>query len=212
MHSQNNEEKIIKEYFDKYFPNQRGTVLDIGANDGETLSNSRYLISELGWSGYLVEAAKSPYLKLEALYQGVENVNIFNVALGVQNMDLTFYESGNLLNQGDVGLVSSLVPSEIDRWKNSGVPYTEYPVKCFDWKTFKSTYSSNVKFDFISIDIEGMDYDVLTQIDLKAHGCKCLCVEWNGKDKEKYVAYAELHDLYLIDTNPENLIFAKVWS
>jgi FkbM family methyltransferase len=211
MYSQNDEEKIIREYFEAYYPNQKGTVLDIGANDGVTLSNSRMFIDELGWGGHLVEAARTPYGKLEALYKDIEGVRTFNVALGRENGELTFYESGNLLNEGDVGLVSSLVPAEINRWKNSGVPYTEYPVKCMTWKTFYNKCCANMKWDFISIDIEGMDYEVLSQIDLRAHGCKCLCVEWNGKDKQKFVDYADSHGLTLIDENPENLIFAKVF-
>ena len=54
-YSQNGEQKIILEYFqDKY----KGKVLDIGANDGITLSNSRALI-EKGWDGVLIEPAPS---------------------------------------------------------------------------------------------------------------------------------------------------------
>ena len=45
MYSQNNEEQVILDYFG----NKIGNLLDIGANDGITLSNSRKLI-ELGWA------------------------------------------------------------------------------------------------------------------------------------------------------------------
>jgi hypothetical protein len=37
MYSQNNEEQLILDYFGPVF---KGTCLDLGANDGETLSNT----------------------------------------------------------------------------------------------------------------------------------------------------------------------------
>ena len=43
MYSQNNEEQIILEYFKDF----KGNLLDIGANDGVTLSNTRKLAIEL---------------------------------------------------------------------------------------------------------------------------------------------------------------------
>ncbi len=59
MYSQNNEEQIIIEYFKDF----KGHLLDIGANDGLTLSNSRKLI-ELGWTGDLVEPSPNAFQKL----------------------------------------------------------------------------------------------------------------------------------------------------
>lgn len=210
MHSQNNEEQIVQEYFDKYYPNYTGTVLDIGANDGKTLSNSRALISERDWHGVLIEAAKTPFISLSELYKENPDVVCHNLAICNQDGYLQFYESGNHLGKTDVGLVSSLLPTETERWKKAGVKYTEYTVESLSWSSFCQINYKGTEFDFITIDIEGLDYDVLTQIDLTAHKCKCLCVEWNGKDKEKFNAYANQHGLTLINENPENLIFAKL--
>lgn len=210
MYSQNNEEQIVKEYFDRYYPNLTGTVLDIGANDGKTLSNSRALISELDWHAVLIEAARTPFTALQELYKDNKDVVCHNLAICNEDGQLQFYESGHHLGRTDVGLVSSLVPSETERWKKAGVKYTEYTVEARTWTALCSENYPNEIFDFITIDIEGLDYDVLTQINLSAHGCKCLCVEWNGKDKEKFSSYAFKHGLTLINENPENLIFAKL--
>ncbi len=54
MREKRNEEQVILDYFG----NKIGNLLDIGANDGITLSNSRKLI-ELGWSGDLIEEIQS---------------------------------------------------------------------------------------------------------------------------------------------------------
>lgn len=58
-YSQNKEQTIIL----KYFEGQLGYFLDIGGNDGETLSNTRAL-AQLGWRGVLVEPAEIAYKKL----------------------------------------------------------------------------------------------------------------------------------------------------
>jgi FkbM family methyltransferase len=209
---QNKEDEFVYQYFKNKFGEEfKGSVLDIGANDGVTLSNSFFLITQ-GWKGYLVEAGKNPFYKLASLYQNTskEIVKCYNLALGDKNEIVTFYESKNLINTSDIGLVSSAVSEETIRWRNAGVEYEEYSVLMQTFDTFANQNELSDKiFDFISIDIEGLDWEVLKQIDLGKFGCKCLCVEFNGKEKEKYVEYALKYDLYLAVQNAENLIFVK---
>jgi FkbM family methyltransferase len=206
-HGQNKEDEIINNLIvSKYGSDFKGTILDLGANDGITLSNSRYFI-ENGWNGILVEAGKLPYQKLMATI--LPNTIAINSAIGNENGFLTFYESTNLLDANDVGLVSSLVADETQRWRNAGIGFTEYQVECFTWESFRDKFHlKSQNFDIISIDIEGMDYDVLIQMNLNELGCKILCVEFNGVNKNKYVEYANKFNLHLVNENAENLIFS----
>jgi FkbM family methyltransferase len=206
-HGQNKEDEIINNLIvSKYGSDFKGTILDLGANDGITLSNSRYFI-ENGWKGILVEAGKLPYQKLMTTI--LPNTIAINSAIGNENGFLTFYESTNLLDANDVGLVSSLVADETQRWRNAGIGFTEYQVECFTWESFRDKFHlKSQNFDVISIDIEGMDYDVLIQMNLDELGCKVLCVEFNGVNKNKYVEYANKFNLHLVNENAENLIFS----
>ena len=52
MYSQNHEDDIVLNFFQNTESNK--TVLEIGANDGKTFSNSLLLI-ENGWKAHLVE-------------------------------------------------------------------------------------------------------------------------------------------------------------
>ena len=54
-----------------------------------------------------------------------------------------------------------------------------------------------------------MDYEVLIQMNLDELGCRVLCIEFNGKELQKYVDYASKYGMTLIYQNPENLIFSK---
>jgi FkbM family methyltransferase len=207
-YGQNKEDEVINNLIiSRYGANFKGTILDLGANDGITLSNSRFFI-ENGWNGILIEAGKLPYEKLMTTV--LPNTIAINCALGNQNGSLTFYESNNLLNSNDVGLVSSLVVDETQRWRNAGVGFTEYQVECLTWDSFLDKFHlKSQNFDIISIDIEGMDYDVLIQMDLEQLGCKVLCIEFNGKSIEKYIDYAKKYNMTLASQNAENLIFVK---
>jgi FkbM family methyltransferase len=134
------------------------------------------------------------------------DVEVHNVAMGNTDGFLTFYESGEHLGKGDRSLVSTIVPSEMDRWTNE--TFTPVTVECVTFATLL-TRSAHKTFDLISIDIEGMDLDVLRQMDLTALGCKMLIVEFNGKDQPDFDWYCAVHGMKLYAKNAENLIYVK---
>jgi FkbM family methyltransferase len=209
-YGQNLEDKTISELINSKYGNDFvGNILDIGANDGITLSNSRYFY-ERGWTAYLIEAGKTPFQLLESNTKSFANVNKYNCALSYQDGTMNFYESSNLLNEHDKGLVSTLIPNETTKWRNAGIKYEEYQVPCFTWKTFLNNYFPNkLNFDVISIDIEGMDYEILSQMNLDELGCKILCIEFNGLEMNKYVDFVGKFNMHLVNQNAENLIFIK---
>ena len=203
MYSQNDEEEILL----KHLSSSTGTLLDIGANDGKTLSNSLALI-ERGWSAALVEPAKIPFLKLSNLHKDNNNVQCINLAIGTQIGELKFYSSGTHLNEGDTDLLSTLCESELDRWAGTDNEFTEETVSVVDFKTFLD-HSNFKKFDLVLIDAEGLDYEILTQIDLNQIECSMIVFETNSKDDEKYIEYCESYGFKQIHKTHENLIFSK---
>lgn len=201
LYSQNNEEQIALNYFKDF----KGTLLDLGANDGKTFSNSLRLIQK-GWKATLVEASPGTFDKLAELHKGNEEVDCVNIAVSNVNGTLKFYESGTLLGGDDESLVSTLDKRELARWGDS-VKYKETTVESVNFKKLLSL-SKYQQFDFITIDVEGLDYIMLAQMDLKALGCKMLIVETNGNETMKYVAYCKQFGFNTLATNGENLIMA----
>lgn len=207
MYSQNAEEAHILNYFNNYLVGFKGSFIDIGANDGVTFSNTRKL-AELGWKGVLVEPSPKAFSKLKDNYKNLTGFYFYPFAIGGVNGESEFFESGTLLKNGDVGLVSTFHQSEIDRFK-SAVTYNPIKVKTFRWKTFLNRVPIK-EFDFISIDTEGENYDILCQIDL--FNTSLLCIEFNGHEdlKIKMLDYASKYGLKkLIYTSGENLIISR---
>lgn len=199
-YSQNNEQGIILNYFGDFV----GTYLDLGANDGITLSNT-YALYENGWDGVCVEASPKAY---ERLLINQPNSKCIQAAIGAYDGDIVLNESGELLGNGDTSLVSSTKTEEMKRWESLNMQFKAITVRCVTFETLlKETKISNI--DFLSIDIEGMELEVLPQIDFNKLGIKLACIEFNGKDKNKYDEIMLPIGFKVIHQNSENLIYAK---
>jgi len=200
MYSQNNEEQIILDYFKDF----KGHLLDIGANDGITLSNSRKLI-ELGWTGDLVEPSPNAFKKLKKLYSRKKKTKVHNIAIADKSETMTFYVSGEHLGNGDTDLLSTLSLKDKQKWEST----TEYKTIEVQALTFKDFNSLNIKYDFINIDVEGLDVEILKQLDLNELECKCLCIEHNGTHLSAINEEMSKYDFKVIAQNLENIIYAK---
>ena len=200
-YSQNLEDQIIGNYF-KGLP---GNFLSIGENDGITLSNT-YALTLAGWHGVCVEASPSAFEKLTATHKGNSYIQLIHAAATDYNGEIVLHESGSHLGVGDVALLSSTIKSETVKWVKD--TFTEVTVPAVNFATLLGL--SKIKnFDFISIDCEGCEICMLKQMDLKALGCKLLCVEYNSKDQYLYDNIVVPQGYRLIHKNGENLIYEQ---
>lgn len=204
-YAQNKEDIFVLEYFKSF----KGTLLEIGANDGSFFSNSKLLI-ENGWTAHLVEPA-SVFRDLKRMYADNADVHCYNMAISDKMGLATFYESGEHTVGGkDKALVSSLDKAETERWLKNGVVFEEKQVATLPFNKFWEL-TDFAKFHFISIDAEGFDWLILKQIDLAAVNCCCLCIEFNGDQNllNNYVEYCKSFGLQMAIFNAENIIFIK---
>lgn len=201
MHSQNNEEYIIKQFFGNHI----GSFLDMGANDGKTLSNT-YALAINGWQGTLVEASPLAYKRLLDTHANNQSLDFIQAAVGSYNGEIVLYESGEHLGKGDTSLLSTVVPGEMERWV--GEKYNAVAVPCITFETMVGL-TKHKTFDFITMDIEGMELEVLPQMDLKKLKCKLICVEYNGKEQHRYDEIIIPQGFRLIHKNGENLLYAQ---
>jgi FkbM family methyltransferase len=202
MYSQNNEEKIITDFFGDF----KGHLLDIGANDGQTLSNSRRLI-ELGWSGDLVEPSPVTYMKLLDLYMHHDDVYLHNVAITDQVGEIEFWDCGTHLNKGDTSLVSTASTTDYEKWKET-TDWQKVKVQSVNFETLLLKTKSQT-FDFITIDAEGYDFNILKQIDLDKTNTRLICIEHNQKQLADIVEYLKVFDFKTVHINNENVILRR---
>lgn len=205
LYGQNKEDRILLHYFG----DTTGCFLDCGANDGKKFSNT-FALAEKGWFGLLVEPAKKAFEQLVKNYEGNENVVMVNAALGNENGEAVFYDSGiEEIHGGAVSLVATMSIPDKQKWEKA-VNYTETKVEVITFEKLIKDSPYKI-FDFISIDAEGYDLDILRQINLKSVGCMCICVEHNSNQRvleeiKKYCSFYGLTKELL--RNAENIIVA----
>lgn len=201
--SQYGEQKIVLDFF----RGQKGTFLDCGTNDGVTLSNTRALAIQ-GWGGVCIEPALTPFHKLRELYKDNLAIQCINAAIADREGEITLWESGTHLNKGDTSLLSTLRPEEKDRWIKSGEKFTAVKCEAITIKqVLEQSWYNN--FDFVSIDCEGEDYNILCQMPLREMGCSLLCVETNGKDEKRFIDQALKEGMVYYCRTPINLFFRR---
>lgn len=191
-YTQNEEELYITNALSRI---KNGRFLDIGAYDGKTFSSTRRLW-ELGWTGVYVEPAPDV---LPALRKNAgENCQILPVAIGTTNGKMTFYSSN-----GD--MVGSLSQTHADMWSSS-INFTSRVVDVITVDELESRVGTN--FDFIGIDVEGINLDVFNQFDWKKWNPKCICIEYESH-KEYMTRVMRTAGYTLVYTSAENLVFVK---
>lgn len=214
-YSQNNEQEIILNYINQHNMTS-GKLLDIGAYDGETFSNVKYLMSNYeGWSGVFIEPSSHCFVKLYDSYKMYPSrANLINLAVVLESdLDdkpyLEFYDSP-----------MSAVSSSIESWTNRGIGENNRefnssgecinPRKVFVGKIgLKQILNSFGPFDLINVDVEGYSANLVLQewFNPRDYGCRILCVE---NDHMEHTIAHKFNKLgyFLIGKTPENMIFA----
>ena len=154
-----------------------GTFVDIGANDGVTISNTLYFEKELDWSGLAIEPMPGAYAKLRAN----RRCHTLNACISDREGTAEFLEI-----EGRAGMLSGLVQKydqqhlrRIDRTlKRLGGSKKTTTVECLRFATVLARF--NIKrIDFLSLDTEGGELDILKDIDFKAIPIRAISVENN---------------------------------
>lgn len=163
MYSQEGEEKVILDYFGPF----NGRFLDLGAYDGKAFSNTLALYDK-GWSGVLVEASPQCFKSLQRIYKDRKRSSLVCacVVAGGPRM-VKFYDDG--------GANATVSTSHKQKWLD--VPYTEIYVPGIGVRQLLQAFPG--KFDFISIDLEGISWEVLVELGPHLLNLKTrlLCVE-----------------------------------
>jgi FkbM family methyltransferase len=145
MYSQQHEDDLIGKLLDGV----TGKLLDIGAWNPVTFSNSRLLIKR-GWKAVLVEPSPGPVRDLAREYYRNENVQVVAAAVSL--------EATHLLSM-DVtdDAVSTSDLQALTKWAEAGGYYGTILVPTVTISELQNQFGS---FQFVSIDAEGTSVDL----------------------------------------------------
>ena len=194
MYSQQDEEKIIVEYFGDTI----GRFLDIGAYNGKTFSNT-YRLVEYGWQGVMVEPSPYNFVGLVNNMKGNKDLTLVNCALSKKSEIKLFYESC-----GDA--ISSLSEMHVRIWNQKN--YTGIFIKTITAEELFGLFGS--QYDFINLDVEGNNIEVLDSFPANVlENVSLLCVEYDGM-ADKVISRSVPHGLIEMYRNDTNIIMGRI--
>tara|TARA_B100000902_G_scaffold345295_1_gene351247 strand:+ start:3833 stop:4495 length:663 start_codon:yes stop_codon:yes gene_type:complete len=197
------EDKFVINYF-----NQKtdGYLIDIAAACPVSGSLSYKLLSLYNWSGILVEPSEVHRENIEKCYGDVEGVEFYPGAIHQTLKSVNLYEPDGM----GIGC-ASLDPERMNaEWldKHSKRNYFVDAMPIMD--LFKK-YNAPKDIDFMNLDIEGSEGEVLDYFDFDVYNVKLICIEGGDQYGEfmKSKGY-KLCDNSGYDLSNDNLFFEKV--
>lgn len=159
---------------------KEGFFVDIGAHNGLMISNS-YLFEQIGWKGICVEANPNIFANLERNRKcDVYNLAVFSKNIGITRMAIS-------KNSGLNTLEINLTEAHKRRMEKGGeISYVEVQTATFN--EIMAKYPEVSHIDFMSLDVEGGELEVLKGIDFDKYTFGCIAIEHNYfKDAQKEV-------------------------
>ena len=151
---------------------KNGFFIEVGAGDGVNLSNTYLLERDYNWTGILIEPSRNFYNKCCV---SRKSIVINKLLLNTSQDTLKFYEKkvGEFSHSEGYG---SVLASEI---------LSEYDVETIKFENLFKTFLSKPTIDFLSIDTEGSEPEILKSIDFLVHKPLVICIEHNFNKKNR---------------------------
>jgi FkbM family methyltransferase len=193
-YSQFNEDLLLEVLFS--FKNV-GSYLDIGANDPSFNSNTKRFYDK-GWTGINIEPGPEGYNKFTHLRNKDLNLNI---GIGPENSTMTFYQ---VVGDSTLSSFNKLIAQKMAKQYEHTVAEISIPVMRLE--SVFQTYVMDRQIDFMSVDAEGYDLEVLTSNDWNKYRPSVVMVEIDNQYK-KIVSFLHSQNYCLIFNNLHNGIF-----
>ncbi len=175
FHSQFEQDRYL---YQKFFKDKRnGVFVDIGAHDGVTFSNTYFFEKTMGWTGICVEPIPEVFESLKNARQ----------AICVQGCICSGQDTVSFLRiKGDSEMLSGIlnnydpehlnrVQKELEAYGGSAEVIT---VKCYDLTNLLLSHGLT-HIDYLSVDTEGGELEILKSIDFQSITIDVIDVENN---------------------------------
>ena len=181
-YSQSGEDLFINSYFRK----NNGFYVDIGCFHPVMHSNTALLYNR-GWNGINIDINQTSIDLFNILRKRDKNycVAISNENKNVNSYIDNYFSPINSINKNFFDITSSSFSSG---------KYTKKDIKAYKFLNFVKKKNLKINsIDFLNIDAESHDFEILQGIDLKKISIKLICIEMfdenNNIDEVKFIKY-----------------------
>ena len=194
--SQSGQDKIIKNSF--FRSKKNGYFVEIGAFDGVLGSNCIHFEKSMNWEGIAIEPSKIQFEKLSKN----RNCKVLNAAISSTEKDVEFIEVIEGLTQMS-GIDDDNYSAKLIIENNKKNKFNKNKMKT---STFEKSILTK-EIDYLSIDIEGAELDVLKSINFQEYIIKVISVENNNPEKINFNSFLKENNFSFFDRVGQDEIF-----
>lgn len=159
-----------------------GYFVEFGAAGGVELSNTYLLEKEFGWNGILAEPAHG---WRDSLIASRSCIVEFDCVWSVSGQELQFSEVAGI---PELSTLTSFTESDFQAPARVGAQM--YNVRTISLLDLLRRHQAPSKIDYLSIDTEGSEYEILAAFDFDAFDIRLITCEHNFNSKRQ-----DMHDL-----------------
>ena len=202
-YSQFDEDLFLKRYFKE---KKNGFYIDIGCHH-PFRGNNTYLLYKYGWSGINIDL-NNLSIDLFRIFRP-KDINICS-ALSKEEGEIDYYLPNNNPLSSEITISEKFTKILETHHRNK---YKRYKTKSITWKNIIDNYGYKFNLiDFLKIDIEGSDLEVLKSINLNEIKLDLLMIEAPDFDREsrnEIISYLQSKNYKILYDNKLNVIFKK---
>ena len=177
----------IDKILEEMLPHRDGFYVELGANDGAKESNSYYFELNKGWKGVLIEPAPNLYLSC-IKRRGANNAVFCNACVpfdyNEEFVRMKYCDSMTISDNLDLDI------GDHDKFVETGDQFLEGRESTFVFGAKSATLNSLLKeaeapalIDFLSLDVEGAELDVLKGVDFTKYNFRYMVIECRDIDR-----------------------------
>jgi len=162
----------------------KGVFVEIGANDGEFISNTSCL-ADHGWRGIYVEPIKEYYKACVDRHKN-NNVDVVQCCIGIEETEIDIYYGGPITTTDIVQVKRYLSMNWARKELYRHTKQTDFQPRRTDQirlDTLLNRFNINAEFDLLVVDVEGTEDQVINSFDLSIWMPKMLIVELEDMHK-----------------------------
>lgn len=150
----------------------QGYFVEFSAHDGVHLSNTYLLESQFSWTGILVEPSSTTFNKL----RDNRSAKTFNLAVySDSGLELEFTET----SRSELSTLSRYQDEDSHASERERTTVRKYPVPTISLLDLLELNNAPKMIDYLSIDTEGGELEILEKFDFQRYSIKIISVEHN---------------------------------
>lgn len=180
---------------------ENGQFIEAGALNGLQHSNTLFFERERGWQGVLIEPNEKLYNECK---QNRESLTL-NVGLADIPVTKTFTE---VIGPKKGWSYIDTCEDHIKRVKDNGLQTVEHTINCLTLNEICEFLPGRI--DLLSLDIEGMEYDVLRAFNFDKYDLHCIMVE-NQYGDDRIENLLMKHSFYFVKRLTIDEVYVRMY-